>query len=347
LRVRKFNGGGMKRTTLTVLIVAFLLGGTLWEPAVAGKEPQDVFDAVMTITVYGDGTGTVDVVTELKNPSYRSIILTANNSSEEFRKLVEQLVYTNLVEDMKSRREGFTIYVPPEGAVKVLGEWRAEVSFTVAPFVVQGKYGMECPYSGPLDFVAGGRVYSFLFRRVILILPRNATVVYTFPEPNQSADNVFIWDNATFLPMFAFRGPLGNNENKCTPLELNLSYSPAEAKVFFNASFLCNGTSPQFPGAKGVSYRRTGNLSIVSGYLVPKISYTEGLFKREWRAEIRLPFEFRKVKGASTVNGKSVEIRVTERGPLWLPFWVGASSALIGMITVGVRRWKHGKKGKP
>jgi hypothetical protein len=299
--MRKPNGGLMKRTALTVFIAVFLLAGTFWEPAVAGKGPQNVFDAVMTITVYDDGTGTVDVVVELKNPSYKNIILAANNSSEEFRKLVEQLVYTNLVEDMKERRGNFTVYVPPEGPVKLLGGWRAEVSFSVVPFAVPGEHGMECPYSGPLDFIAGGRVYSFLFRRVILILPRNATVVYTFPEPNQSADNIFIWDNATFLPMFAFKEPQGSNGERCIPMELNLSYSPAEAKVFFNASFSCNGAFPKFPGAKGVSYRREGNLSVVSGYLVPKINYTEGLLKREWKAELELPFEFRKINGASTV----------------------------------------------
>ncbi|NJF25726.1 hypothetical protein [Thermococcus sp. Bubb.Bath] len=337
----------MKRTALTVLIVAFLLAGTLWKPTMAGKGPQDVFDAVMTITVYADGTGTADVVVELKNPSYQSIVLAANNSREEFRKLVEQLVYTNLAEDMKERRENFTIYVPPGGPVKLLGGWRAEVTFSVVPFAVPGEHGMECPYSGPLDFVAGGRVYSFLFRRVILILPRNATVVYTFPEPNQSSDNVFIWDNATFLPMFAFKEPQVSNRNGCTPLELNLSYSPAEAKVFFNASFLCNGTFPKFPGAKGVSYTREGNLSVVSGYLVPKISYTEGLLEKEWKAELELPFGFRKVNGASTVKGKSVEITVTKRGPLWLPFWAGVSLVLIGITIAGVRRWKHGRKDKP
>ncbi len=336
----------MKRTALTVLIAALLLEGTFWNPAMAGKGPQNVFDAVMTITVYSDGTGTVDVVAELKNPSYRSIVLSASNSSKELEKLVEQLVYTNLVDDMENRRSNFTVYVPPEGPVKLLGGWRAEVRFSVAPFMIRGEHGMECPYSGPLDFVAGGRVYSFLFRRVILILPRNATVVYTFPEPNQSADNVFIWDNATFLPMFAFKEEQGS-EGQCIPLELNLSYSPAEGKVFFNASFLCNGTLPKFPGARGVSYRRAGNLSVISGYLVPKISYTEGLLKREWRAYLELPFEFKKVNGASKVNGESVEIIATKRGPLWLPLWAGVSSALIGILVSGVRRWKHGRKGEP
>jgi len=334
----------MKRTALTVLIATLLLAETFWVPAMAAKGPQGVFDAVMTITVYSDGTGTVDIATDLKSPSYRNIILAANDSSEELKKLVEQLVYANLVDDMKNRRSNFTVYVPPEGPVKLLGGWRAEVRFSIAPFVTQGEHGMECPYSGPLDFVAGGRVYSFLFRRIILILPRNATVVYTFPEPNQSANNVFIWDNATFLPMFAFKEHQGS-EDQCTPLELNLSYSPAEAKVFFNASFLCNGTLPKFPGASGALYRRVRNLSVISGYLVPKITYTEGLLKREWKAELKLPFEFRRINGASKINGESVEITTTKRGPLWLLLWVGVSLALIGIPIAGVRRWKHGRKG--
>ncbi len=294
----------------TALILALVLLGAAWTQPVRGKSEQNVFDMVMLIQVNPDGSAHFDISARLTNPAYRELV----KNETDFTKLVEELVYRNLVEDLHERYGNFTVYLPSSGPVEVTANWSARVNFYIVPFLTKGKRGLECPYSGPLDFVSGGKVYSFEFRRIILVLPRNWTVLYTFPSPADRAKNVLIWENADYLPMIGVStGSPGEGTSKhlsCKPLRIELHYSPEEGKVFFNATYICEAGLPALPGARNVTYIKRCNVTEVRGYFVPRLEYDEGLFRREWRAEIELPEEFPQVVGGSRGKNGSIVITV-------------------------------------
>lgn len=329
---RKMRG---KVLPLVVLIVSLLLGSA---SVSAENPPQDVFNAVMMIQVMEDGTARVDVSVELINPVYREQL-----REGDFERFVAELVYRNLLNDMVRRYDNLTVYLPEGGPVERTGNWSARVSFYVRPFVIRGKHGLECPYSGPLDFLAGGKVYSFLLRRVILILPKNASLVYAFPDPDDSSSNVLIWDNATFLPMFAFT--LGHERNsngtagECRPLGIALLYSPGEGRVFFNATFNCSSGLPELPGAENVTYSRSGSSVEVRGYFVPDVDYSENLLWREWKARLELPAGFQVISGGEVSgDGRTVEFTVRKTSPAGMALVSTAMVSLLGVVLVW--RWR-------
>ncbi|ASJ01756.1 hypothetical protein A3L09_00010 [Thermococcus profundus] len=318
-----------------LLILAVVLAVVLMAPPGVSAEnpPQDVFDAVMMLHVLDDGTGRVDVSVKLTNPVYMKTL-----KNGDFEAFVRDLVYLNLLNDMRRRYENFTVILPSSGPVEVTGNWSARVSFYVRPFVVEGKRGMECPYSGPLDFVLGGKVYSFLFRRIILILPQNSTPLYAFPNPEDTAGRVFIWENATFLPMFGFI-PCESPIKECRPLSISLDYRPEAGRVFFNATFNCTDALPSMPGAENVTYSINGNLTEVSGYLVPQVKYEEEPLKKEWKAKLELPFSFSRVYGGKVLgDGRTVEMAVEKTSParIWIPI-----IAVVALMAGILWRWRR------
>lgn len=326
----------MNSKTKTALVLAVVVLGTFWLPGVSGKSPQDVFDAVMMVWVNPDGNARFELSVTLTSEVYREKI----RNGADFQRLVEELVYRNLLDNFHRRYANFTVYVSPTGPVEVVGNWTARVSFYIAPFFVEGKRGLECPYSGPLDFVAGGRVYSFKFSRIILILPKNWTLIYTFPDPDDRAENVLIWENADYLPMLGVRQAAPNestNETSlCKPLKIELKYSPEEGKVFFNATYICESGFPHIPGAKNVTYFKSGNITEIVGYLIPKVEYHEWLFGKEWKAEVKLPAEFPEVVGGSNKGNGTVEIIVKKSAVSYsvvIPLIVGVS-------LIAVWRWR-------
>jgi len=321
----------------TALILALVLLGTAWVQPVSGKSGQDIFDAVMLIQVDPSGGAHFEISARLINPAYRELV----KNETDFTKLVEDLIYRNLLEDFRERYENFTVYISPSGPVEVTGNWSARISFYLVPFLVRGKRGLECPYSGPLDFVAGGKVYSFLFRRIIIVLPENWTVAYTFPSPADRAENVLIWERADYLPMIGLSAENPGESVSpapCKPLRIELHYSPEEGKVFFNATYLCGKGLPSLPGARNVTYTRRGNVTELHGYFVPRLEYHEGLFRREWKAKVNLPVRFPQVVGGSEKNG-SVEITVEESSSLWIALPV----VLGGLITAIIALWRWRK----
>ncbi len=326
----------MRSKTKIALALTLILLMASWLPLVSGKSPQNIFDAVMLIEVSPDGSARFEISVKLVSGVYREMV----SNETEFTELVEKLVYRNLLNDLYGRYANFTVYIPPSGPVGVVGNWTARVSFYIAPFLIEGKRGLECPYSGPLDFVAGGRVYSFRFSRIILILPKNWTLVYAFPEPGDRAENVLIWENADYLPMLgvnhAISGESTNETSLCKPLRIELRYSPEEGRVFFNATYTCDLGFPHIPGAKNVTYFKSGNITEIAGYLIPKVEYHEWLFGREWKAEVSLPEIFPEVVGGSNKGNGTVEIIVKKSAVNYsvvIPLIVGVS-------LIAVWRWR-------
>ena len=326
------------RFKITVsFVITLMLLSTAYGPVSAGKPQQDVFNAVMMIHVMGKSAH-IDVSVKLISPVYREEL----KGREEFERLVKELVYRNLMDDLSERYGNFTVYLPPGGPVEITGNWTARVSFYLVPFLTKGRRGLECPYSGPLDFVAEGRVYSFTFRRIILILPKNTTVVYTFPEPSDRSENVLIWENADYIPMIGVsyegKSQENNETGTCRPLEIHLHYSPEKGKVFFNATYLSHGKLPTLEGAKNVTYLKRGNITEVGGYFIPEIQHREALFRKEWTARIKLPEAFPKVVGGEVENGgRIVEITVKHSSPAktWLPL-----AGVLVVILLVLWRWR-------
>lgn len=328
----------MKFKTPVSFVITLMLLSTAYGSVSAGKPQQDVFDVVMMIQVIRDGSAHIDVSVKLISPVYREEI----REGEKFERLVEELVYRNLLDDFRERYGNFTVYLPPKGSVEITGNWTARVSFYLVPFLTEGKRGFECPYSGPLDFVAGGKVYSFTFRRIILVLPKNATVVYTFPKPSDRWENVLIWENADYIPMvgvsYEGKSEENNETGTCRPLKIYLHYSPEEGKVFFNATYRCDGKLPTLESAKNITYIKRGNIIEVRGYFIPAIQYRETLFRKEWKARIKLPEAFPKVVGGEVENGgRIVEITVKHSSPAktWLP-----PAGVLVIVLLTLWRWR-------
>ncbi len=326
----------MDSKTKTALALTLVLLIASWLPLASGKSQQDIFDVVMLIEVNPDGSARFEISAKLVNEVYREMA----GDEAGFKELVEKLVYRNLLNDFYGRYANFTVYISPSGPVEVVGNWTARVSFYIAPFLIEGKRGLECPYSGPLDFVVGSRVYSFRFSRIILILPKNWTLVYAFPEPDDRAENVLIWENADYLPMLGVRQAAPNestNETSlCKPLRIELHYSPEEGKVFFNATYLCKSGLPNLSWAQNVTYIKSGNITEVVGYLTPRVEYHEWLFGKEWKAEVSLPERFPEVVGGSEDKDGSIEITVKKYD---LGYWVVIPVVPL-VIAILIWRWR-------
>lgn len=328
----------MKTASLVLIMLTLpLVSGA---PFGSTNPPQEVFNVITTITVGSDGSAFFDVYFELRGGIYADQLSQSQNQEEYLRNLAEELVYKNLILNLQERYGNFTVYLPPEGPVEVTGTRKGSVRFTIVPFLIPGKRGLECPYSGPLDFIERGKVYGFSMERLILVLPKNSTVVYAFPEPDQKSGNVMIWEDVTFIPMIAI-GSVEKNETleegTCRPLEANLSYSPAEGKVFVSASFLCSGGTPVIPGLKNGTIERRGNLTVVKGYMIPEVEYNEGLLGKEWRAIVKLPPGFEKINGGEVEN-ESVVIDFKKGSPL-KPTALGI--VIIGAGVIAAWRWRR------
>ncbi|ASJ10648.1 hypothetical protein A3L12_04710 [Thermococcus sp. P6] len=352
------------RRLMTALMVFLLLTPLSRVAAGAVDNPQPLFEVGITLTVnqvrIGNSTtwlGTFKIHAHLKDPGMRAYFeyLAANNSTyarERFSNFVEQLIYENLKDDIERGFEGVnvssTIYLPPEGPVRVLDNWSALVTFSVTNFLVGDWRVLRCPLSGPLDFVYRGHVFDYSWDRFTLILPRDYEIETLAPVPDELSDNVAVWNGGDFIPLIELYTPLYSYVEflNSTRKEISLLYDPEEGYVQFNATFSgANATSvvvnqllASFKDTMQImsidALQRNGSLVVV-GIARPEVAYAETSSERVWRAMVKLPGSFDSISvvgGSYTIApDHTVVITVREKKSRGRIYLYGAGAGLVGV----------------
>ena len=314
----------MKRL-LSIFLAIMVALPLVVHPAIAAEEPQRVFDInmmvqVSQIQINGSLTwaGSFNIYAKLIDPYYLKYFssLAEKNQTQaenEFRKLVYDLVYDNLKRNFNDRLAGSNmsaiVYIPPGGPVKLASNWSAVVTFTLVPFFVpKGNYLM-CPFYGPLDFVFSGKVYTYRWSKLALVLPRDYNVSSLVPKPAEFEDGVAIWYNGSFIPYIEVFNPVylfGIFINTTTKT-LGLSFDPNEGYVQFNATFTGMKASQSIVNMlltvfknnmkiMSISAKELPNGVEVIGVAKPQVAYKETRTEKEWMVLLKLPGHFDKIE---------------------------------------------------
>ena len=363
---------------IIALILAFILLTPLLGEVSAAENPQPVFkiDIVIKAAPVAIGNsstwlGTFKMRVVLVEPSERAYFenLAAQNKTlaeEEFRSLVEALVYRNLKRNLEKRFEAAglnsTIYLPSGGPVKVLDNWSAAVTFAVSNFMVSDGKVIRCPISGPMDFVYKGKVYDYSWERLTLILPKDYEIKNLAPTPSDLSDNVAVWENGNFIPLVELYTPVYSYVRflNATHKEISLQYDPQEGYVQFNATFtgakatqsIISQLLASFRGTMdiiSIDTRQEENGLVVIGVAKPDVTYQETSSERVWKAMVKLPgrFDSITVVGGEYIVGpdNTVIITVTESKPSKLPYIAGAV-VLVAIAAVFLMRGRRQKKAE-
>lgn len=366
----------MKRL-LAVLLAVLVALPLVVHPVLAVDEPQRVFDIDMMIQVSqiqinGSLTwaGSFNVYARLIDPNYRAYLesLAEKNrtrAEEQFQKLVYDLVYDNLKRNFNERLSGSNlsaiVYIPPGGPVRLGKNWSAIVTFTLVPFFVSEGNRLICPFYGPLDFVFSGKVYSYSWNKLTLVLPKDYNVSSLVPKPDQFEENVAVWYNGSFIPYIEVFNPvylfgIFINSTKKT---LSIAFDPDDGYVQFNATFVGMKPSPSITNMLLSTFRGSMNIISISaqelpngvrviGVARPSVAHKETRTKRVWVVLIKLPGKFDKIE----VRGGTYKL--APDGTLVLTFkerktdYVRYAIPLVLAVgVVGLLWFRHRKKSKP
>jgi len=362
----------MKRLSSVFLVIMLALPLVV-HPVMAAEEPQKVFDVTMMLRISQtqiNGSlawvGTFDIYVKLTDPNYRAYFddlakRNETNATLQFASLVYNLVYNNLKKDFNDKLSGGNlsaiIYVPPGGPVRVTGRWSAIVRFSIIPFLVpDGRY-LKCPFYGHLDFTHLGKVYSFTWKRLTIVLPRDYRIGELVPKPNDISDNVAVWENGDYIPYIELYNPVYLFEVfiNSTKKRIELSFEPDEGYVQFNATF----TGMKIPKSvvnllltvfrekmkiMSISAQETGDGVKVIGVAKPDVAYRETRRKKVWLVSVKLPGHFDEVvvrngKYALAPDGTLI-ITYTEKKSDYLPY------AIVGaLIIAGLMIWFRRRGG--
>ena len=358
-----------------VLLILVILFSSFAVPVRAASGPQKVFDITMMVQVSqtrinGSLTwaGTFDIYVKLIDPNYRAYFnnlakKNETNATLQFANLVYNLVYNNLKKDFDDKLRGSNvtaiIYVPPGGPVRVTGRWSAVVRFSIVPFLVPDGPYLKCPFYGPLDFVFLGRVYSFSWRRLTLILPKDYQVKELVPRPKDLSENVAVWEGGDYIPYVEIYSPVYLFEVfiNSTRKTIELSFDPNEGYVKFNATFV--GMKPpksvvdllltvfrEKMDVMSVSAQETKNGVRIIGIVKPEVAYQENRKERVWLVSINLPGRFDRVvvrNGKYTLAPDGTLIITYREGKTdYLPYAIVG-----GLIVAGLLIWFWKGRGGP
>jgi len=353
----------MKRL-LAVLLAVMVALPLVVHPALAATEPQKVFDINMMIQVSqiqinGSLTwaGSFNIYAKLIDKYYINYFnaLAEKNrteADEQFQKLVYDLVYDNLKRNFNDRLSGSNmsaiIYVPPGGPVKKVGNWSAVVTFTLVPFFVPNGNYLLCPFYGPLDFVFSGKVYTYRWNKLTLVLPRDYNVSSLVPKPAEFQDNVAIWYNGSFIPYVEVFNPvyLFGIFINATTKSIEFSFDPNEGYVQFNATFVGMKASPSVTNMLLTAFREKMRIISISakdlpngveviGVARPQVAYRETRTEKEWIVVLKLPGKFDKieVKGGTykLAPDGTIVMKFTEKKTDYLPYAIAGAVILAGL----------------
>lgn len=310
-------------------LLVFMLTLLILSPAMA-YEPQSLFDIDMYVTVYKSGAAAFKLNIKLKDNFYIHYLnnLTASDKKDkaekEFYALVYSLVYMNLRREIGEKHKDALLVAPEEGPVKITGNWTAVVRFKWYNYLIPKNQTLQASVYGPLSFLYKNRVFSYRWRKLTMVLPKDMYIVNLAPAPEELVENVATWRDGEYLPIVVltfneevFKQERGN-KTKIIPFEefldnstkvLEVGYDTFSGMVSFNAVF--SGVKPQdYHIAKlldefnrtmkivEIDAKTTDNGVKVFGKARPSIEFREDLFKKTWKAEIEVPFKFNEVKAA-------------------------------------------------
>jgi hypothetical protein len=364
------------RKVLAVLFTLMIALSMSFIPVSASEGPQRVFDVTMMVQVSQtqiNGSlawvGAFDIYVKLVDPNYRAYFddLAKKNETEalrEFANFVYNLVYNNLKDDLNDRLEGSNvsaiIYVPAGGPVHVTGNWSAVVRFSVVPFLIPNGQYLVCPFYGSLDFVSGGKVYSFAWKRLTMVFHQGYRIRELVPKPSDFSSNVAVWENGDYIPYVELYNPVylfGVFINS-TEKEINVSFNPVDGYVQFNATFTGMKVPQSVVDILLTAFRQRMNIMSISakelsngveviGVAKPEVAYRETRKEKIWLVSVRLPGRFDRIVirgGKYTVapDGTLI-ITYTEKKRDYLPYAIVLS---IVAILLGVVLWRRRKAQK-
>lgn len=313
----------MKKGTLILIAVMLLASFS----QVYAYEEQHLFNIDIYMTVYPSGTASVKINAQLKDPFYINYFenLSQTNpqrAEEEFHDLVYSLVYGNFKREVERQSKEALVVVPEEGPVKLGKNWTAVVTFKIYNYLVENNQTLQSSVYGPMQFLFKNRVFEFSWRKLTIILPKDAYVINLAPKPNELVENVASWENGYYLPIVvitfdssvyeAIMNKTSENTTKFVPFDeflaktaktIQLYYDPLSGLVQFNATFEgVNATSyhetkirEEFTKTldiQDINSKIEGNKVLVWGKAKPKVDYKESFTTKTWSANITLPFRF-------------------------------------------------------
>ncbi|MCO6040459.1 CGP-CTERM sorting domain-containing protein [Thermococcus alcaliphilus] len=346
-----------------ILITVMLLASF---SQVYAYENQHLFNIDIYMTIYPSGTALVKINAQLKDPFYLNYFenLSQTNpgkAEKEFHDFVYSLIYGNFKREVEKQTQEALVVVPEEGPVKLGKNWTAVVTFKIYNYLVEKNQTLQSSVYGPMQFWFKNRVFEYSWRKLTIVLPKEAYLITLAPKPKELVENVASWENGYYLPIVvitfdssvyeAIMNKTSENTTKFIPFDeflaktmksIQLYYDPLSGLVQFNATF---------EGVNATSYHETkireefnktmdiqeinskieGNKVIVWGKAKPKVDYKESLTKKTWSANITLPFRFDKVSVKAPArlgikdqktDGKSVIIVVEQKKGICGPGFV-------------------------
>ena len=343
----------MRKATWTLIAIMLLTSFS----QVYAYENQHLFNIDIYMTVSPSGTAFVKLSAQLKDPFYLNYFenLSQTNpqrAEKEFHDFVYSLIYGNFKRDVEKQSKEALIVVPEEGPVKLGKNWTAVVTFKIYNYLVEKNQTLQSSVYGPMQFLFKNRVFEYSWRKLTMILPKDAYLINLAPKPKELIENVASWENGYYLPIVvitfdssvyeAIMNKTAENTTKFVPFDeflaktaksIQIYYDPLSGLVQFNATFEgVNATSYHETKIKE-EFNKTMNVQeinskiedskvLVWGKAKPKVDYKESLTKKTWTANITLPFRFDKisVKSPTTLgiksqkmDGKNVTIVVEQK----------------------------------
>ncbi|USS41217.1 CGP-CTERM sorting domain-containing protein [Thermococcus aggregans] len=337
------------------IIITFMLLASFSQ--VYAYEDQHLFNIDIYMTVYPSGTAFVKINAQLKDPSYLDYFeeLSQTNpqrAEKEFHDFVYSLIYGNFKREVEERSKEALVVVPEEGPVNLGKNWTAVVTFKIYNYLVEKNQTLQSSVYGPMQFFFKNKIFEYSWRKLTIILPKDAYIINLAPKPKELVDNVASWENGYYLPIVvitfdssvyeAIMNKTTENTTKFIPFDeflakttksIQIYYDPLSGLVQFNATFEgINATSyheikireefNKTMDIQEINSKIEDSRVLVWGEAKPKVDYKESLTKKTWTANITLPFEFDKisVKSPTTVeiksqktDGKTVTIVVEQK----------------------------------